>query len=80
MCGYLCVRMQVFVLLPAEKGGLRSSDVSPSVCLSVCVSFDFQLNFTMVIYGPILIDQSESREDVCRHRLTNQSAGECVSQ
>ena len=49
-------------LLPAEKGGLRTGDVSESVCLSVCCSFEFQLNFTMVMYGPILIDQSESRE------------------
>ena len=47
--------------LPAEKGGLRTVDVSECVCLCVCVSFEFPLNFTMVMYGPILIDQSESR-------------------
>ena len=32
-------------LLPAEKGGLRRADVSECVA----VSFDFPLNFTMVM-------------------------------
>ena len=69
------------MLLPAEKGGLRTADVSGSVCLSVGVSFDFPLNFTMVMGSftqkHVLIqpDQSESRK-VCMgpFRLTNQGA------
>ena len=55
-------------LLPAEKGGLRRVDVSESVCLSVTVSFEFLLNFIMVIMGSftqkhvlIQTDQSEHR-------------------
>ena len=49
--------------------------------MSVGVSFDFALNFTMVmgsfVQKPVLIltDQSEGRDGVCGHRLTNQRVG-----
>ena len=51
--------------------------LSVSLFVSVCVSFDFPLNFTMVmgsftwLYGPIPIDQSESR--IVISQLTDQS-------
>ena len=77
--------------MPAEKGGLRTVDVSVSVCSLV----DLSLNFTMVmgsftqkhvliqsdqsergkVYGPILTDQSGSREGMYGHKLTNQREG-----
>ena len=31
------LQIETIVLLPAEKGGLRTGDVSESVCLSVAV-------------------------------------------
>ena len=63
--------------MPAEKGGLRRADVSQWVCCS----FDFPLNFTMVMgsftqkYVPIQTDQSGSREGMYGHKLTNQREG-----
>ena len=48
------------LLLPAKKRGLRTWVVSGSVCVCVCCCFD-------LLYGPILIDQSESRVDVWAH-------------
>ena len=62
-------------LLPAEKGGLRTVDVSECVC----VSFDFQLNFNVVIgsfikkHVLIQTDQSESREGLYGPIQTDQS-------
>ena len=70
-------------VLPAKKRGLRTADVSDSVCLSVCLcvcSFFVRLLYgpilidqseNRLLYGPILIDQSESRVSL----LTNQRAG-----
>ena len=52
-----------------------------SVCLSVGVSFDLSLNFTMVIgsftqkHVLIQADQSECREGMCGHKMTNQREG-----
>ena len=61
--GYIwCYILLHGLLLPAEKGGLRSADVSDSVCLSISCCID-------LLYGPILFDQSESRD--C-DLLTNQ--------
>ena len=57
------IKIKSEYLLPADKGGLRSADVSMKVCLSVCCSFEFTLNFTMVMgsftgmYVLIVIDQ-----------------------
>ena len=49
------------------------------------VSFDFPLNFTMVMgsftqmHVLIQTDQSENGDGVCGHKLTNQGAGRvCV--
>ena len=67
------------VLLPAEKGGLRTVDVSQCVGQSVCCSFDFQLNFTIVMGSFIQkhvlnqTGQSESRESMYGPIQTGQS-------
>ena len=64
-----------FVLLPAEKGGLRTRVVSGWVgglCV-ICSLVDLSLNFTMVMgsfnqkHVLILIGQSEIREVVWAH-------------
>ena len=71
------LRMFPFVARP--KGVLRRADVCLSVCLSVAVSFDFPLNFTMVMgsftqkHVLIQADQSESREGMYGPIQTDQS-------
>ena len=55
-----------------------------SVCLSVAVSFDFPLNFTMVMgsftqkHVLIQADQSESREGSVGTSWPIREKGECV--
>ena len=57
--------------MPAEKGGLRTVDVSLFVCLWQSVLNDQSEVSSMTMqYGPILMDQSQGREGV---------EGECVS-
>ena len=82
-------RIEQWILLPAEKGGLRRADVRYSVCLSVCLSVAVLIDQSESRYGLTdqsesrysLTDQSEDREGVCGHRLTNQREGRvCVGQ
>ena len=92
MAAVQCVSyMGDFTQTNPKKRGLRRAKVSECVC--VCSSFDFQVNFTMVMYRPIPIEQSESRayvwaqsnwpireQGICigSIQLANQRAGKCM--
>ena len=66
----LTILFLVKAFIARRKGGFRSADVCLFVCLFVAVSFEFPLNFTMVMgsftqkHVLIQTDQSESRDCV----------------
>ena len=77
--GFFLLDSPLSSFLPAEKGGLRTVDVSQSVSLKVCCSFDFPLNFTIAMgsftqkHVLIQTGQSGSRKGMYGPIQTDQS-------